>query len=777
MQAAHKETPEKNTGFELNQLWLRHVVYWPFFLLLFVVAFGLAWVYLYVKNPVYEAFAKILIKDEKKGSENTDAMNFLNLMGTKKLLENERDVISSKTLLVNTVKNLGLYASIYEEENFKAIPVYKASPILIEAKKPDLINETDDIYFSFNRNNATVTIKGKAYPLNQWVNIEGETIRFLPNKEYTPVEGKKFFFNLSSPGSVADNIKWNLEVVASSKLSSILELTLKDEVPERAKDILNELMIVYEKANLHDKNMLAENTMTFVEKRLAQVALELDSVEAKMQKYKSNSGAFNINTQGELFLKNVSDNDQKLSEINMQLSVLDQVENYVLSKNSDASIVPSTLGITDQTLSRLLGLLYQAELEYTKLKSTEAENSPALVALNNQIQKIRPGILENIKSQRKSLEAGKQNLHATNASYSSVLQTMPRKEKELLDISREHSIISATYSFLLQKREESALSYASTLPNSSIVDKADSTYLPVSPKAKVIYGLAFIVPLIIGIGIITVKETFNTKVLFREEIENITAYPIVGEICHNKAKTPLVIDKKKRTFIAEQFRQLRVALSLNNEILGRKRILITSTISGEGKSFIALNLATSFALSGKKTVLLELDISNPSITDKVNIVRTPGISDYLQGLSEPEEIIRRSDFNENLFIIPAGTAPDSHPSELMENGRILDLLNYLNEIFDWVIIDTAPVSSITDAYLLSRRCDVTLYVIRHGYTPKVFIQRLDQNNKNNQLNNLSIVFNGIRPRGFGKHHYGYGYGYGYVYEDKNQNKRKMHAKA
>ncbi len=774
MQVTPKQIEEKNSGFEFKQLWLRHIVYWPYFLLLFLLAFGGAWFYLYIKNPVYVSFAKILIKDEKKGSENTEAVNFLNLMGTKKLLENEKDVITSKTLLTQTVKNLGLYAAVYETDKLRDIPAYVTSPVTIEAKNPDIVRPTAGIYFTFNNKKETVSINGNAYPINKWLHVNGQTIRFLLNSKYVPDENKSFFFVLQSPGTVADLIKWNLDASPSSKLSSILELTLMDEVPERGRDILNDLMDVYEKASLQDKNMLAKNTMVFVEKRLEQVARQLDSVEAKMQKYKSQTGAFNINTQGDLFLKSVSDNDQKLSEVNMQLSVLDQVENYVLSKNGEAGIVPSTLGVTDETLNRLLNLLYQAELEYTKLKNTEAENSPSLISIKNQIQKIRPGILENIKSQRRSLEASKQNLHTTNAGYSTVLQNMPRKEKDLLNISREHDIISTTYSFLLQKREESALSYASTLPNSSIVDKADFLNQPVSPKPKVIYGLAFIIPLIIGIGTITIKETFNSKVLFREEIEKITAYPVVGEIAFSKSKNPLVIDRGKRTFIAEQFRQLRVALSLNNEILGRKRILVTSTISGEGKSFIALNLATSFALSGKKTVLLELDISNPSISDKVNIVSTPGISDYLQGFSEPEEIIRRCDFNENLFIIPAGTAPDNHPSELMENGRIIELLNYLNEIFDWVLIDTAPVGSITDAYVLSCRCDITLYVIRHGYTSKLFIERLDQNNKNNQLNNISIVFNGIRPRGFGKHHYGYGYGYGYVYEEKNKNK-KIHA--
>jgi capsular exopolysaccharide synthesis family protein len=256
--------------------------------------------------------------------------------------------------------------------------------------------------------------------------------------------------------------------------------------------------------------------------------------------------------------------------------------------------------------------------------------------------------------------------------------------------------------------------------------------------------------------------------LFRDEIESTTTYPVIGEIAYNKTKSPIVTGRNNKTFIAEQFRQLRVLLSMHKFNLGSKRILVTSTISGEGKSFVALNLASTFALSGKRIILLDLDLNNPAITRKVNISNEPGLSDFLQGKCDVVDIIRKTDIHDNLYFIPCGSPSEDHPTELLENGKINDLLEYLNGLFDHIIIDTAPVSSITDAYLLSSKCDITLYIIRHGYTPKIFIERLDQNNQNNQLDNVVIVYNGIRARGFGKHHYGYGYGYGYAYHEENK---------
>lgn len=770
MQIKPKNSLEASEKTDFQQLWLRYIVYWPYFVLLFVVSFGTAWLYLQYTTPIYGATARILIKDETKGSEDSKAVEFLNNANSNKLIENEIEVISSKSLIDNVVKSLALYAPVSVDEEFKATAAYVTCPVRVEVKNPLFLTEIEKVYFTFNKDNQKILINRASYPLNTWIKVNTDSLRFVLNPRYDGTKVKRYYYSLIHPGSVSWPIKDNLEVTSTSKVSTILHLLLKDEVPERAEDILNGLMDAYNAATLNDKNTLVANTLSFVEDRLRHVEQELGSIEGEIQEYKSNTGSIDIGTQGGLFLKNVSDNDQKISEINMQLAVLNQVENYVHNKDNKAGIVPSTVGIDDPILSNLLNLLYTAELEYEKLKNTEGQNSPSLISISNQIKKIRPSIIENIQSHRKTLGATKSNVQSTNESYSSVIRTIPEKEKRLVDINRKRNIVSGIYTFLLQKREDLALSYAASIPNTTIVDKAEALRYPVSPRRKKVYLFAFAIPFIVGIGAITFKETFNSKILFRHEIETATDYPVLGEVTHNKSKAPIVIGKTERTFIAEQFRQLRVAISRNKSETNNKRILITSSIAGEGKSFIALNLGMAFALTDKKVVLLELDISNPSISNKINIAESPGIADYLQGNSDLGKIIKRYENSENLFVIPSGVLKENNFSESLENGKINDLLYYLNDIFDYIIIDTAPVNAKTDAYILSSPCDITLYVIRHNYTPKVFIQRLDQND---QLKNIAIVFNDIRPRGFGKHHFGYGYGYGYVYNERNRKKQTV----
>lgn len=762
MQAKTEHDVLKHGKQDVQQLWMRYIVYWPWFLVLLILALSGAWLYLKLATPYYEATARILIKDETKGAEDAKGIEFLNMTNTAKLIENETEVISSRSLLVNVARELGLYAPVYTEGRFRDVSAYSSCPVKIEAKNPDLLSDKPKVYFTCDQKQEMVIVNGASFPINTWVRVMEDSLRFVPNPRYNGAAPQKYYYTLTHPATISYGIKGLLDVSAISKSSTILQLVLKDEVAERGQDILNSLMEAYNKETLVNNNTLAANTLYFVDQRLRGVSRELDSIENRIQSFKEHTSSIDIGTEGELFLQNVSANDQKISEINMQLAALNQIEDYVQAKSNKAGMVPATLGIEDPILTNLLNLLYNAELEYEKLKNTEGTNSPSLVAINNQITKIRPNILENIQSQRKTLEARANNLQVTNNTYSSAMRTIPQREKKLVDINRQRNIVEGIYTFLLQKREDLALSHAASIPSTTIVDQADASDRPVTPQPKKIYLLAFALPIIAGIGIITLKETFNNKVLFRHELESLTSYPVVGEIIHNKSSSPIVAGRKERTFIAEQFRQLRVALTRKDKN-NFKRILVTSTIAGEGKSFVAVNLALTFALTGKKVALLELDINNPNISNKLQIPRSPGIAEYLQDECGLADIIKQYNDPGDLFVIPAGNYPDNHFTELLENGKIHDLIGFLSESFDYVIIDTAPVNSITDAYILSSECDITLYIVRHKYTPKVFVQRLDQND---QLMNVAVVFNDIRPRGFGKYNFGYGYGYGYVYKEK-----------
>jgi capsular exopolysaccharide synthesis family protein len=413
-------------------------------------------------------------------------------------------------------------------------------------------------------------------------------------------------------------------------------------------------------------------------------------------------------------------------------------------------------------LSGLLEKLYTSELEYERLRKTTAENNPILLSVRNEIDKIKPSILENIQSQRRNLEAGRKNLNSTSNRYASVLRSIPQKERELLEISRQQGIKNSIYTFLLQKREETALSTNSTVPDSRLVDRAEASLEPISPKRSIAYLLAVALAIGVGVGLIGLREIFNQSIVFRSEIEQYTKVPVIGEVLHDTSENPLVIQEGKRTFIAEQFRQLRTSLAYIGINSRKKKILITSTNSGEGKSFITANLGVSLALTGKKVVLLELDLRKPKLSNLFNVGREIGITNYFTGNKDAYDIIKRTEVNENLFIIPSGAIPPN-PSELILNGKLEELLKYLETMFDYIIIDTAPVSPVTDAYILSAFCDATIYVVRHAVTAKTDIKRLDENVKVRGLKNLAIVFNGIKSRGVGGYGQAYGYGYGNAY--------------
>jgi capsular exopolysaccharide synthesis family protein len=761
----------------ITQMLSKYITYWPAFLICMVLAIGGAYVYLRYATPMYEATATLIIKDEKKGYDNSKLMEELNMVSTKKIIENEVEVLHSRTLMDNVVKNLRLYAPVSMEGKIRAISAYTFSPLQIEVSNPDSVREVPKVLLKYDEKSGAVLLNGKyAGSVNEWLSTPYGRLKFTPNKRYVstavhPDGSKQFYFSLIQTKDVTKQILQRLQITAASKLSSIINLSYRDEIPQRAEDVLNQLIVNYDRAAIDEKNSLAKNTLEFVEERLNIVAKDLDSIEKNVQQYKAVRGATDISTQGQLYLQNVSSNDQKLGEINMQLAVVDQVEKAISNnQSSSGSLMPSALGVTDPSLTQLMTNLNTSEMEYDRLKKTVAENNPMLVSLRDQINKLRPSILENVQLQKRNLEASRGNLSVTNNKYSSMLSTIPQKERQLLEMSRDQNIKNGIYSFLLQKREESELSYASTLSDSRVVNKAQSTKKPVSPNKMLIYIAALAVAFGICIALISAREAFSRKVLYRHELESLTSIPIIGEVAFNKTKEELVIEAGKRSFIAEEFRKIRVSLHFLGINAEQKKILVTSSIPGEGKSFIAANLAISNSLTGKKVVLVDLDLHNPGlgkIFDKTP--DDPGVSDYLTGDRDPEDIIKRVPGKDNLFFVSSGTLHES-PSELLLNGKVQEFITYLEGIFDLVIMDTAPVVLVTDAYVLSAYSDATLYIVRHKYTPKMLIKRIDENNKINPLKNPAIIFNGVKTRGFFKNNYGYGYDYVYGVKQKKDKK-------
>ncbi|MBS1632945.1 MAG: P-loop NTPase, partial [Bacteroidetes bacterium] len=661
----------------IRQVWLKYFPYWPLFILLLSIAIAGAWFYLKYQTPLYVTKASLLIKDQNKGEDEARIAEALNQLSSKKIVENEMEVLKSKDLMGKVVRKLDLYAPVFEMGRFRDKAMYSNSPVKIEARYPDSIKVAKKVLFSFDSTAKKVSIGNVNYPVGEWVNTSYGELKFTPQQSSQQSTGS-FYFSLFKPDYVAAGLVSSVSLIPASKQSSVIDIQLGDEVPKRSEDILNELMKLYGEATISEKNKLASNTLTWLDERLAVVGHELDSIEKKMQQYKASTNAIDISSQSTLYLQNVSENDQRLGNVNTQLSVLDQVEKYVEDKNNSGSVTPSTLGINDPMLSQMLTGLYENQMQYEKLKRTIPENNPILLSLKDQIDKSKPGIIENIKSQKQNLEANKSSLSSINKRYSSALQSIPKKERDLIEISRQQVIKSESYNYLLQKRDETQLALVSSIGDSKVIDKAHSSIGPVSPKTNLIYLAAAFLALALTIGLVWLYESFKSTILYRQEIESYTSIPVIGEIMYQKTKDPLVIGSGKRTFIAEQFRNLRTTLPYIGLSGGRKKIQVTSSTSGEGKSFIAANLAIGLAMTGKKVVAVEFDLSNPTLCDKLKVTGVEkGLADYLTGQADQEDIIQKAEVQENLSVISAGWLPEN-PSELILSEKVPELMKYLS---------------------------------------------------------------------------------------------------
>lgn len=766
--------PQEEDSNITQQIVSKYMPYWPLYILAVLLALVGAYVYLHYVTPVYEASATMIVKDERRGTNDMEFLDQINQIAGKKFVENEIEVLQSRALMENVVKRLNLYAPITQKGKVKEGDAYLLSPVTVQTLNPDSIVEVDEVNFTYDKTSNTVTLNGKdKYPVGQFVSTEYGTLKFLPNKYYRPnaESSKQLYFSLIEPSNVAEDYRKGLKAVAGQQ-SAIVNISCKDIIPQRAVDILNLLIVEYNETTISDKNTLAKSTLSFLNERLGILGRDLDSIQRKMQQYKSGRNAVDVSAQSQILLQNMSGVGAKLGEVDNQLAMLGTLERSVTTKLSEGGIVPATIGLNDPMLTNLTTKLYTAEMEYDRLKKTMGENNPLLQAKADEINKMRPSILENIQSQKQSLNASRSSLYSTSSGYNSLLSTVPTKERDLLEISRDQAIKSQIYSFLLQKKEETELNLASVVASSKTVDKALAGKDPVSPKKKLIYLMAVAGALGLCIGVITIKDFFTGKILYRTEIEKMTSVPIIGEVAFDKSQSPIVIERGTRSFIAEEFRKLRISLSFLGIDSSHKKILVTSSISGEGKSFVAANLAVSISLTGKKVALVDLDLNNPTLSKILNVNQEFGATEVLAGEKKVEEVIRHSDVYENLYFISTGHLPEN-PTEFLANGRVNSMINYLESNYDMVIIDTSPSVLVTDAYLLSGLCDATLYIIRHNYTPKMLIRRIDENNRINPLHNPAIIFNGVKIRGIFKNNYGYGYDYVYGNKERGGKAKKV----
>ncbi|GAB3961606.1 polysaccharide biosynthesis tyrosine autokinase [Spirosoma harenae] len=747
--------------------------YWHWIALALIVSFTYAYIYLKKYIPIYKVNATILIKDDKKLNDNI--LNKLSMNNKNKLVENEIEVLKSRALAGKVIDDLNLTVSYWREDKFRDTELHTNSPFIVKNTSPTDLAYISPVYIKMVSDstyqlqdiekialgvyNFGKPIKTKYGQLN--VSIRDSVIN--KRQEFTKVT----FYDRDN---LVQGFISGLQVSLLNPQSSLILLSLESPIPKKGKDILKKLLDEYSTTALQDKNREATNTLRFIEERLKLITTELGDVEHNIENYRKTQGVVDLSDEANSFLKKVEDNDSKINEIDIQLKLLDVVDEYLTSPQVGVITPATMMGANDNVLNSYITKLSDLEVERSKLAQTVQAGNPSLETLNAQIRSTKQAMKETLDKQRGILRASRANLVGINAGFENALSAIPRKERLFVGIKRQANIKEDLYLLLLKTREETSLSYASTVTDSRVVDEPYATKLPVRPNTGTVYLIALLLGLIVPITYIVVKESLTNTVQSKKEIEKKVGIKVFGEVgLQPKEKKGEIIDIRSRSFVSEQVRMLRSNMRYlfldTHDSIG-KTIMVTSSISGEGKSFMTLNIAASLALLGKKVVILGMDLRKPKIHEYLQANNSTGMSNYLIGQLGLSDIIQLTNI-ENLYIIPSGPTPPN-PSELISKGRIKELIATLRQPFDYIVIDTPPLGLVTDAILLEPCTDVCFYLVRHEKTPVLYLNTIKDLVDKKVFKSMNIIFNAVNYKNSSTYGYGYGYAKGDYYTEDDK---------
>ncbi|HZJ37052.1 MAG TPA: polysaccharide biosynthesis tyrosine autokinase, partial [Gillisia sp.] len=779
---------------DLREEFEKYSRYWPWFVAGVLVSVLIAFLYLRYSTPIYLTTATIIIKDEEKGGAMGELAAYADMglfsgMGTSSI-ENEMGILRSKRLMTDVVKKLQLNTQYFLEGNIRTSEIYSESPIELQFLQLDeeileiepqnfQISETSNGFRMKNsETGAEVTAAfGEPVDLDFATIVINKISRENSETEEEQPPGFPLLVTFSPVEKVASAYRQKVQMNLTDKNASLIEITLNDPVKEKARNILDQLIYEYNRQAIEDKNLVARNTASFVEDRLKIITGELDSVETGKENFKEANQLTDIEAESEMFIENVSDFNTKRQEVGTQLELSNAMLDY-LKTDKASDLLPANLGIAEEGVNSVITQYNNLVLERNRILSGSTERNPVIIDLNRQIEQIRGNVLRSLQQMRSNLLIAKEELDRQAAIMGSKIASVPGKEKQFRGIERQQNIKEALYLFLLQKREETSLSLAVTAPKAKIVDSAYTQEEPVSPESIIILSAALILGVLIPFMIIYLKNLFNNKVRSQKDMEKAAKQiPVVGEIPRVGKREKDLIEVNDRSILAESFRILHTNLQyllVNAGDKGSGKIFfITSTVKGEGKTFIAFNLAITLANIGKKVLIVGADLRNPQLQRYESGARKlVGVSDYLLNNSLTlKELIKTSSLNKNLDLLASGTIPPN-PSELWRRDRTAILFEQLENLYDYVIVDTAPAMLVTDTFLINKHADLTLYVVRSGYTEQKLLQFAVDSKNDGKLHDVSFILNDVELANFG---YGnkYGYPYGQDGESFWKRMRKM----
>lgn len=769
------DNTENKNVVTLKETLVKFLAYWPLFVLSLAISIGAAFLYLRGATTKYKASALLLVRQDSKSANTAtysdDPINDVLTGKRRGNLDNELQMIRNIDLMKRVVIKNQFNISYYIVGRFKNTDMYTGVPFRLILQ--NITDSSTGLSIKLkNITNTGVTMeygpKDKVKTINLSWNtpylINGKQFVLAPRGKIVPGNGK-YMATWSPIDQSAGEILSKFSAKVFDKGTTILRLEMVIENRKRGVDILNAICKEYDMLDLEEKNTASRNALRFIDDRIDIVGTELSGVETSLESYQGKNQIVNVESQSSQSFANSNEVSKDILDIDIQQGVVSQIQNYFNNPSNQGKLVPSSLGINDPTLGALVSKYNELELQKQREKPLLSNSSAVLKDLDNQINDVKGSVLENLQNITKNLSLQQKSLQQKNSQYKQFLVSLPRKERVMQEIKRKQSISEGLYLYLLQKREETSISAGSSTVSIYKQLGTASAGGQVEPNTRYIKIFALLFGLLIPVGLIKLGDQLNDKILTRHDVTSKVAIPVLGELTHIPKRKARGIMVMKRDLIGEQFRLIRTNLSLLEKPLEKQVILVTSSVTTEGKSFTSLNLAAVLAIPGKKVALLEFDMRKPGITKALGFADNTGLSDYLAGqVNDVSEIYKTSDAIPTLHIYPSGPIPNN-PADLLVNDKMGPLFDLLKRQYDYVVIDTAPVGLVTDAFILNKYCTNSIYIIRQRFTLRKQLDFVNDIFLNDRLHNLKLILNDVKTGG--KYGYGYGYtqNYNYNYDD------------
>ncbi|MBN3518760.1 polysaccharide biosynthesis tyrosine autokinase [Algoriphagus lutimaris] len=762
---------------------IKYSRYWPLYVTSIFLGLIIAFLFHRYSVEEYEVQGSILIK--QNSSPEMRILDRSNIFSGAYNLENDILMLTSKNLAADAISKLHLNVTYYASTNIKEVELYDQSPIYVEVDQAFPQMELGEITFTMVSDEEFVLTREEsgffdfldakaAGPMDEAIlnrtfrfeeDIISDKSHFKIHKKKRLEAGDKLSFVVHNSVNVIEDYARAISVQPINSYGTVLQVTMVTKVVEKGRDYVNALMDSYIDYNLKEKNLMTENTLKFLDEQLFIVEDSLKAVERKILNFKVENKLMDVNSEFGGVLGNMQSLEDQVQNIDFQLQYYQSLQQYLIEKGKDYSdiLAPSLVGIDDGVLNGLVSSLISVSLDRRKLLALVNENHPSVTELDEQITKLRENIFENIDNLVANTVKRKEQALAMLEDEDVEFSKLPQAESQFMGLNREFKLRENLYNYLLEKRAEAGIARASNISDNSVLDYARRGNL-IFPKKPQNYGLAFGLGLFIPLAILLGYHYLNNKIVDQVQLKNVLRIPLLGTIGYSTKDTNLLVQDHPKSMVSESFRSLRSALFYIASEKKCKKILVTSSVSGEGKTFVSINLASAIALSGKKTLLLGLDLRRPKISEYLGVYNQTGLSNYLVDKASKEEIIVKTAF-EDLYVVPSGPVPPN-PAELLLKDKMTDLLNSFDGEFDVVVMDTPPIGLVSETMDLMRFSDVNLYIVRQDYTHKRYLLMINDLYANDQVDNIYAVFNGLKAGvdvyDFGGYNYGYGYNYSYM---------------